>query len=54
MKHHTERMPELAAERQAQFPSIFPRWARLGEGACITAKLEQAIKANLRGLGYGG
>ena len=25
MKHHTERMPELAAERQAQFASLLSR-----------------------------
>jgi hypothetical protein len=30
------------------------QWARPGEGACISAKLEKAIKANLKGLGYGG
>ncbi len=35
-----EKMPRLVAELHAQF----------GE----SAKLEQAIKANLRGLGYGG
>jgi hypothetical protein len=31
-----------------------PPKERLGEGACISAKLEQAINANSRGLGYGG
>jgi type I restriction enzyme M protein len=35
-----EKMPRLVAELQAQFAE--------------SAKLEQAIKANLRGLGYGG
>jgi type I restriction enzyme M protein len=35
-----EKMPQLVAELQVQFTEA--------------AKLEQAIKANLRGLGYGG
>lgn len=35
-----EKMPRLVAELHAQFPE--------------SAKLEQAIKANLRGVGYGG
>ena len=38
LPHHT--MPRLVAELHAQFTE--------------SAKLEQAIKANLRGLGYGG
>ena len=37
---HTEKMPRLVAELHAQFAE--------------SAKLEQSIKANLRGLGYGG
>lgn len=40
MKHHNEKMPRLVAERQGQFAE--------------SAKLKLAIKANLRGLGYGG
>ncbi len=54
MKHHEEKMPRLVAERHAQFSSLLSRWERPGECSCISAKLEQAIKANLRGLGYGG
>jgi hypothetical protein len=48
------KMPRLAAELHAQFSPHLSLWDRPGEGACISAKLEQAIKANLRGLGYGG
>lgn len=44
------KMPEL----NAQFTPLLSPWERQGEGACISAKLEQAIQANLRGLGYGG
>jgi type I restriction enzyme M protein len=40
MKGHTEKMPSLVAELHAQFVE--------------SAKLEKTIKANLRGLGYGG
>ena len=47
-----EKMPRLVAELHAQFASLLSRWERPGEGACISAKLEQAIKANLRGLGF--
>jgi type I restriction enzyme M protein len=36
----SEKMPRLVTELHAQFAE--------------SAKLEQAIKANLRGLGYGG
>ena len=40
MNSFKEKMPRLVAELDAQFSE--------------SAKLEQAIKANLRGLGYGG
>ena len=40
MTSHKEKMPCLVPELHAQFAE--------------SAKLEQAIKANLRGLGYGG
>ena len=40
MRHHKAKMPRLVAELRQQFAE--------------SAKLEQAIKANLRGLGYGG
>ena len=40
MKPFVEKMPRLVAELHAQFEE--------------SAKLELAIKANLRGLGYGG
>lgn len=40
MKGHTGKMPRLVAELHTQFAE--------------SAKLEQAIKENLRGLGYGG
>jgi cell division protein FtsB len=40
MNHHEKKMPRLVAELHAQFAE--------------SAKLEQAIKANLRGLDYGG
>lgn len=60
-----EKMPRLVAELHARFSSHLSPWDRPGEGACISAKLEQAIKTNLpacrsaqreggRGLGYGG
>ena len=39
MKHHNEKMPHLVAKRHGQFAE--------------SAKLEQGIKANLKGLGYG-
>jgi type I restriction enzyme M protein len=39
MKTREEKMPRLVAELDAQFEE--------------SAKLEQAIKGNLRGLGYG-
>ena len=43
-------MPRLVAELHAQLGH-----RSLGEGGFAeSAKLEQAIKANLRGLGYGG
>ena len=58
------KQPRLVAELHAHSLSPWeragvrvpatPEWERPGEGACIAAKLEQAIKANLRGLGYGG
>lgn len=45
-----KKMPRLVAELHAQ-----PVRRRLGEvGFATSAKLEQAIKANLNGLGYGG
>ena len=53
MNPFEEKMPRLVAELHAQFSRLLSRWERSGEGACISAKLEQAIKANLRGLGYG-
>ena len=40
MNDFEEKMPRLVAELRQQFAE--------------SAKLEQAIKANLRGLGYGG
>jgi hypothetical protein len=65
MKIKLRKMSRLVAELHAQFSSLLSRWERPGEGACISAKLEQAIKANQparrsaqrkggRGLGYGG
>ena len=65
MKINPCKMPRLVAELHAQFSSLLSRWERPGEGACISAKLEQAIKENLparrsaqrkggRGMGYGG
>lgn len=60
----TQTMPRLVAELHDQFSSLLFLWEpersgdsrrqRPGEGACLSAKLEQTIKANLRGLGYGG
>ena len=44
----------LVAELLAQFSTPLTLWERLAEGSCISAKREQAMKANLRGLGYGG
>ena len=60
MKGHTEKMPRLVAERHAE-----PALRSFSEGGFAeSAKLEhlsaealakvEAIKANLRGLGYGG
>ena len=65
MKTNSCKMPRLIAEPHAQFSSLLSRWERPGEGDCISAKLGEAIKANLparrsaqrkagRGLGYGG
>ena len=54
MRSYKETPPRLVAELHAQFSSLLSRWERPGEGAYTSAKLEQAIKANLRGLGYGG
>ena len=61
---HMEKMPRLVADLHARSLSLWerdgvrvsatPESERLGEGACISAKLELAINANLRGLGYGG
>jgi hypothetical protein len=48
------KMPRLVAELHAQFVCLLSLWERPGEGACLSAKPELAIKANLRGLGYGG
>ena len=53
MNPFEKKMPRLVAELHAQFGLLSP-WERPGEGACISAKLEQAIKANLKGLGYDG
>jgi hypothetical protein len=41
----------LVAELHALPLQVAEGW---GEGACISAKLEQAIKANRKGLGNGG
>jgi hypothetical protein len=54
--------PRLVAELHADSLSSWepspwarsPKGQRPVEGACISEKLEQAIKANRRGLGYGG
>jgi type I restriction enzyme M protein len=45
-----QKMPRLVAELHAQ--SALRSYSK--EGFAESAKLEQAIKANLRGLGYGG
>jgi len=52
MKVNPCKMPRLVAELHAQFSSLLSRWERPGEGACISAKLEAAIRANLKGLAY--
>jgi len=44
----------MNALKRTRRAKLLSPWERLGEGACMSAKLEQAIKANLRGLGYGG
>ena len=54
MNPFEEKMPRLVAELHSQFSRLLSRWERSGEGACISAKLEHAIKVNLKGLGYGG
>ena len=52
MRQREEKKPRLVAELHA-FPLSY--WERAGvRGRSLSAKLEQAIKANLRGLGYGG
>ena len=53
MNPYEEKMPRLVAELHAQFAPLLSPWERSGEGACLSAKMEQAIKANLRRLGYG-
>jgi hypothetical protein len=56
MKSSKEKMPRLVAELHAQFAErakqLLSPWERLGEGCWPQASI--AIKANLRGLGYGG
>jgi hypothetical protein len=52
MKIKLRKMSRLVAELHAQFSSLLSRWERPGEGACISAKLEAAIRANLKGLAY--
>lgn len=52
MNPYEEKMPRLVAERHAQFSPLLSPWERSGEGACLSAKLEKAIKKNLGGLGY--
>jgi hypothetical protein len=52
MKIKLCKMPRLVAPLHAQFSSLLSRWERPGEGACISAKLEAAIRANLKGLAY--
>ncbi len=48
-----ESLASLAATtRPAQFAPLFSLWERPGEGCWPQASI--AIKANLRGLGYGG
>ncbi|MBE7538882.1 MAG: hypothetical protein HS122_10765 [Opitutaceae bacterium] len=42
----------LVAELRALFVSPLSLWERSGEGACMSAKLEAAIRANLKGLGF--
>ena len=70
MNSNEKKMPRLVAELHAQFSPLLSHWERPGEGACISAKRLRspwerlgegcwpqasiAIKANLRGLGYGG
>ena len=43
--------PRLVAELHARLSSLISPWERLGEGCWPQAST--AIKANLRGLGYG-
>ncbi len=52
MNPYEEKMPRLVAELHAQFSPLLSPWERSGEGACISAKLETAIRNNLKGLGY--
>jgi hypothetical protein len=51
MNPFEEMMPRLVAELHTHSSSLPSSWERLGE---VSAKLEQAINASLRGLGYGG
>jgi hypothetical protein len=42
-----EKMPLLVAELHARFASLLSPWERPGEEACMSAQMEQDIKANL-------
>lgn len=53
MNPYEEKMSRLVAELHAQFSPLLSPWERSGEGACLSAKMEQTIKKNLGGLGYG-
>jgi len=44
-------MSRLFVERSARFASLLSPWERLGEGCWPQASI--AIRANLKGLGYG-
>ena len=46
------RRPRFRVSRVSRAPVI--RWATLGEQLAERARLETAIRENLRGLGYGG
>ena len=51
MKLHPGPMPRLVAVLNAQLAPLLTLWAKSSEEACMSAKLQKAIRANLKGLG---
>ena len=53
ISRYTLKMPRLIAERHERLTCSLSQWERAGvRGRSLSVKLEQAIQANLRGLGF--